>query len=298
MPGGTGPQVMPPGNSGAPGMPGGSGGYPGMPGMPGSGGPPGMVPGASGSPGMAPPGTSGAPGMMPGGSGYPGMPGGGYPGMPGGSGYPGMPGGGGYPGSMAPGAMGTPGAAVAPPEPKPETLTEKAERVVREGKEKEAFDYLYAAALAEDSSEVLGKYRWANVLKRPAMAVRWGIGVEVTLSPKNYEGSYYPLGTSQNLPERSRRGGNTGNRRGGSTGPGSGMPGGGRPAGQPGPVVRVRPWATVSAGGFPGQLGGAAGGADSELLKQTAGELGDEFVSASARGHRRGGLWRDTPAAC
>ena len=39
---------------------------------------------------------------------------------------------------------------------------------MQQGNEKQAFDYLYASALAEDGTEVLDKFRWVNAFKRPA----------------------------------------------------------------------------------------------------------------------------------
>ncbi len=185
---------------------------------------------------------------------------------------------------MIPGMLGFgSGVRLPPPEPKPETLVEKAERVIRDGKEKEAFDYLYASMLVDDSSDLLGKYRWSNALKRPVLAVRWGIGVDVTVSPKNYEGSYYPLGSNQNLPDRSRRGGNRGNRRGGTGGgysrpstPSSGG-GSGRPPGM----------GMGSGGGYPGRPGGPAGTSsqpDMAVVTEAAGDLADGFVKRVREG--------------
>ena len=65
----------------------------------------------------------------------------------------------------------------------------KAEAAMQRGNEKLAFDYVYASALAEDSTDVLDKYRWVNAFKRPSVAVRWGIGVDLSVSPKSYEGN-------------------------------------------------------------------------------------------------------------
>ena len=165
-------------------------------------------------------------------AGYPGMPGAGgmpagYPGMPGAggmpAGYPGMPGVGGMPGSgAAPGSQ--PG--VEPAKVERETFMVKAEHAMQQGNEKLAFDYMYASALAEDSTDVLDKFMWVNAFKRPAVAVRWGIGVDLTVSPKSYEGNYYPVGSSQTIPETHESpiatGG--GQQRGGAGGRPSGWP--------------------------------------------------------------------------
>ena len=201
--------------------------------------------------------------------GYPG----GYPGTPGRSGYPG-----GYPGGGMPGAPGgLPGNAAgtaAPAEPEPETLLTKAEYAMQQGNEKQAFDYLYASALAEEKTDVLDKFLWVNAFKRPAMAVRWGIGVQVTVSPKNYEGSYYPVGSTQSIPDkptRSRQ--NDGQSRGG---PGMAGPGGPGMAGPGGPGGRMNPGMSGPGGMYPGAAGTNAP-AGSEVLAKATGELGDEL---------------------
>ncbi|MHB8953064.1 MAG: hypothetical protein ACYC4U_08780 [Pirellulaceae bacterium] len=281
MPGGA-SASGPPG--GYPGMPGGAsasgppGGYPGMPGGASGGGPPGGYPGMPG-------GASGYPGMPGGGGGYPGMPGGssGYPGMPGGSsGYPGMPGGAtgsGYPGAMGSGYPGAPGALPGstdgteePAEPERETFIMKAERSMQQGNDKQALDYVYASAIAEEGTEVLDKFRWVNAFKRPAVAVRWGLGVQVTVSPKNYDGSYYPVGSTQTLPEKSSRTRrNDGQPRGGAGASGPGMMGPGRPPGG------TNPGMPGGGGMYPGAPGtGAAAGSDP--LNSAAGEVGDELL--------------------
>ncbi len=108
------------------------------PGYPGSGASGGMPPGYPGS---------GASGGMP-----PGYPGSGYPG----GGMPNAPGS--LPGSMA----GTEAPAIA----ERETFVTKAELFMQQGNEKQAFDYLYASALAEDGTEVLDKFLWVNAFKR------------------------------------------------------------------------------------------------------------------------------------
>ena len=175
--------------------------------------------------------------------GSPGMPGAGYPGMPG----SGSPTGGGVPGDFG---LVNAGASVEPAKAARETFVAKADRAMQQGNEKLAFDYLYASALAEDSTEVLDKFMWVNAFKRPAVAVRWGIGVDVTVSPKSYEGNYYPVGSTQNIPERASRNRRTG---GGQPrgGPGTGSGGSGGPRdGQHRAVVPAgcrafRAWAAV-----------------------------------------------------
>ena len=162
---------------------------------------------------------------------------------------------------------------------------------MRQGNEKLAFDCLYASALAEDSTEVLDKFMWVSAFKRPAVAVRWGIGVDLKVSPKSYEGNYYPVGSTQSVPDRASRG----NRRTGGPGGAGGVGGAGgagggsgrRPSGAGGspmpgagmmPGAGAMPGAAgmgMGSGGYPG-----AGGARSEgaaVLSKTVGELGDEL---------------------
>ena len=175
-----------------------------------------------------------------------------------------------------------PGAGQPAPEPakvERETFVAKAEREMRLGKEKEAFDFLFASALSEESTDVLDKYRWVDGFKRPAIGVRWGIGFQVTVTPKSYSGSYFPVGSTRPFrrkPTRSRRDGRGGTphrwrwRRWRS---GSPMPGGS---------------GGMSVGGIPGVAGsapaciqavldGQAQGVTTEALNKAAGELSDEL---------------------
>ena len=231
---GSGPPMgMPPVVSGRRGM---------MPGMAGSG-PPmgssgGFGPGA-GRPDMAGSGL-GSSGVMPGaGSIRACMPADGSPGMPGSDSLTG-----GAPGDLA----GNAGASVEPAKAERETFMVKAERAMQQGNEKLAFDYVYASALAEDSTEVLDKFMWVNAFKRPAVAVRWGIGVDVTVSPKSYEGNYYPVGSTQTIPERTSK-----NRRTGGGQRGGAWPGGLVVAAVGGPRMRsTKRWCAAA---MPGCFG-------------------------------------------
>ena len=97
-----------------------------------------------------------------------------------------------------PGAGNMPGQQPA----KPLTLGDKAELAFRQARDQDAIQYLYAhgvTADAEAAKEVLDKMGWITPLKRPAMAVRWGIAVEY-VAPRGYNGSIFPIGTTQNLP--------------------------------------------------------------------------------------------------
>ena len=73
---------------------------------------------------------------------------------------------------------------------------------------------------------------WITALKRPAMTVRWGMAVEY-VAPRGYNGSVYPIGTTQNLSVKGAPGGPAG---GGA--PPMGMPDGGMGGGQGNPQLQ------------------------------------------------------------
>ena len=130
-------------------------------------------------------------------------------------------------------------------------------------KEQDALQFAYALAVAdpENGKLVLDKYRWYQGLKRPALAMRWGIGVDYN-KPRNFSGDPKPIGSHQNLPKKGRRGSRGG---GGDFGGGDfgGAPGGG--LGIPG-------------GDFGGgQFGGGGGGGGSGFERLT-GKLGDKVL--------------------
>ncbi len=212
-------------------------------------------------------GGGGPEGEMEGDGGYPdGGPGAGPGAGPG----PGFPGAG--PGQN-PGAAG--GSQKPKAEPKSPGLLGKAEQAMAEGREKDAFQYLYALALTEDENDLFSKFGWVAGLRRPSLAVRWAVGVDLKVSPRSYKGSLYPIGSNQNLPARNpRRGGGGDFGGGGFPGPGGGdgpgFPGAG---GGPGP-------------GFPGAGGGMGGGGASgsqaKLLGDFAGTAGKGVVDALA----------------
>jgi hypothetical protein len=178
---------------------------------------------------------------------------------------------GGYGGQ--PGMPGSPGAEAV--EVEPPTLAEEADRAMSEGYERAAFDLLYASLLTEDNSDVLKKYKWVDGLKRPVLAVRWGIGLEVTL-PERFSGEYYPVGTDQSLPERTswrNRRGQQG--RGGR----SGAPGGSRPGtGSRGPGSMTPGMGPGMPGGMGNNRAGAAVDPSQELVTIT-GDLGQRLLA-------------------
>lgn len=172
--------------------------------MPGMAPPPGSADAAGGNPDpggaipdpSAPPGSSGAPGFLPssrgeeesltiattGGDGV-------NPGIGG------VPGAVGFSGDAASGGV--------PVETKPVTLDGLAKLAFQQGRERDAFQFLYAWGLTTDAgaAEVLSNYQWVTGLRRPAMAVRWGVGLQIT-SPPNFTASPFPIGTQQALAVR------------------------------------------------------------------------------------------------
>ncbi len=170
-----------------------------------------------------------------------------------------------YPGGF-PGAGGPPGGQQrTAAKPKSEGLLGKAEAAFIAGRDSDGFAYLYALALTDEQSGMLDKVQWVSGLRHPALAIRWGVGVSLT-KPKNFNKSYFPIGTDQNLPQIGRRGGD----RGGFGGYGDGgIPDLGDPS--------------AGGGGEPGYGfgGGNRGGGD--LLSQTTGELSEQVLEGFRR---------------
>jgi hypothetical protein len=280
-PGGAFPGGAFPGSSGPGGAaPGGA--FPGgaFPGSSGPGGAPGIA-----APGGAFPGSSGpggAPIAAPGGA-FPGSSGpGGAPGIaaPGGA-FPGSSGPGGAPGGAFPGAAvpggGFPdssGAAAGFPDgstggaPVPTTLDGLAKHAFQQGRERDAIQYLQGWALTTNAgaSEVLSGIQWVSGLRRPAMAVRWGVGIQLA-APRGFTGDAKPIGSQQQLGGRARQGGGEG-----------GAPG--------------------SAGFNPGGEGFGGGGGDDSIAK-FAGDFGskvmEQFQSRVSSG-KFGKALRDAPS--
>lgn len=183
---------------------------------------------------------------------------------------------GGYPGAKQEGYAGTPGRSgmpsrkMPPPKPEPPTLREQAVDAFRAGAGKIGFDYLLAAALVDDQSDVLDQYALSPALGRPTPSLRWGLGTEISVSPRIYEGSYYPIGTHQDGPRRDRgrgRGGRGGHGRGGSGGGSDYSSGTDMGPGEYGGE------------GYSGAPGADRQQADMEVITQVAGEFGEQFVA-------------------
>lgn len=83
-----------------------------------------------------------------------------------------------------------------------------AKEAFAEGRNADAFQYLYAEALAgPDQYKLRSSLRWAPALKRPALAIRWGLAVEYN-APRNYSGGPAPIGrVIQNQGNQPNQGG-------------------------------------------------------------------------------------------
>ncbi len=77
--------------------------------------------------------------------------------------------------SQAAGAKAAPAAAAE--EDAAGKLIRRACEAVGQNRGKEALAYFMAAAVAQSNADVLGKLRWVPALKRPALAIRWGIAL-------------------------------------------------------------------------------------------------------------------------
>lgn len=114
----------------------------------------------------------------------------------------------------------------------PKTLADMAAQAFQQGRDKMAFQFLFAHAVTADDAparELLGKMGWIGPPKRPGLAVRWGIGIEFNAG--GHEGNIYPIGTNQKMPDKGRGGGRGDGGQGGGGadfgGPGAGMQQGG-----------------------------------------------------------------------
>ena len=159
---------------------------------------------------------------------------------------------------------------------KPLTLQEMAQAAFQQGKDREAFQFLYGHALTADdqaATELLSKMGLLTPAKRPALAVRWGVGVALT-GPQGT--NPYPIGTKQNQVG-APRGGQRGGLRAGGGGDSEGgfAPEGAMGVPQVGLVEGPRPF---DAGDAPAGAGPVSGGPIDPVLKQMTGELGQKMV--------------------
>ena len=148
----------------------------------------------------------------------------------------------------------------------PKTLAEFASQSFAAGNDKQGIELTYAAAIVDDNyAAILSKYRWVDAIKQPALAVRIGIGLNVTES-SGFSGDPKPIGSEQQLPQigGNRPSGNAGGAPGGFDG---GIPSMGGEGGME---------------GMEGMMEGMGGGGGSSLpadLKKYTGELGEKVVA-------------------
>ena len=156
-------------------------------------------------------------------------------------------------------------------QPTPKTLAEMANNSYAQGKDKQAIDLIYAAAIADENpANILTHFRWIPGAKRPGLAVRFGLAVNVKMTPRDYNGDAKPIGTEQKLT--SNRGGNNGNQGFGN--------GSGGPPGLDG-MEGMGDMAGMGGMGGPGMgMGGQSGGGIPEELKKYTGDLGEEIAKA------------------
>jgi hypothetical protein len=167
----------------------------------------------------------------------------------------------------------------------PKTILDEAKLAFSQGNNRDGFQYLYAHYLIGETgaADVQSHMKWSAALRRPTVAVQFGIGV-VYSAPRDYTGNPMAIGNdAQNKPAANEGGGGEGRgrRRGKGGPPGPGGPGAG-PGGFPGAPGAAGgfPGAPGGPGGFPGAPGaggGAASGARGELEYYT-GELGKQFL--------------------
>ena len=178
-----------------------------------------------------------------------------------------------------PGAGGGYGAAAA----QPKNILDEAKLAFSQGNNRDGFQYLYAHYLIGETgaADVQAHTKWSPALRRPTVAVQFGIGVIYT-APRDYTGNPMAIGNdAQNKPTATEGSGEGRSRRRGKGGPpGPGGPGAG-PGGFPGAPGAPGgfPGAPGGPGGFPGAPGasGAGSGGRGELDYYT-GELGKKFL--------------------
>lgn len=118
---------------------------------------------------------------------------GGYSSGPGGN-----PAGGGYGDGNGDTGQAGYGAAGQSAEPaRPRSWEELAAERFRRAENREAFRYLYAHLVGTDAGrkELAGHFGWVPGLKRPALAIRWGLAVQYRAG--SYEGNPHPIGAGE-----------------------------------------------------------------------------------------------------
>ncbi len=150
-----------------------------------------------------------------------------------------------------------------PAQQKPATLLDASQQAFAKGQTRNAFNYAFAAVLLDKEAgpKLLSQYQWVPALRRPALGVRWGIGIQF-IGSKDAQKKPYPIGVEQKLPEKRSANRNQGDDFGGGSPDDFGADPGGLDDDGLG-------------GGFPGSGGGQGG--NSELKKYT-GTLGEKVI--------------------
>ncbi|MFP6676843.1 MAG: hypothetical protein VB878_17295 [Pirellulaceae bacterium] len=180
-----------------------------------------------------------------------------------------------------------------PPPPPPKDLPGLARDALRAGDSQKAANYLAAhSLLGPVGAQTMDSTKWVPGLNRPAVAVQWGIAIQLTGNVK--DGDLKPIGSTQQFPgSRNRRGGSRGGGLGYSenTGGGGGSGGGGDDFGSAGAGGFGDDDGAGGTEGFGSGGGGGGGrnrgGAPSELTR-TTGELGEQIYQRLAAGIQRG----------
>lgn len=86
---------------------------------------------------------------------------------------------------------------------KPATFLEGSKQSFASSANRSAFNYAFAALLTdkEAAPELLTQYQWVPGLRRPALGVRWGIGIQF-VGTQEAAKNPYPIGTEQKMPEK------------------------------------------------------------------------------------------------
>jgi hypothetical protein len=118
--------------------------------------------------------------------------------MPGMSGYPGV----GFPAGMIPPVQ----LAKTPSGPLPGSFLALAQTAMKAGKEKEALQFLCAHYAVHGGDDLAEKMNWVDGLKRPALAVRIGLGI-VFSAPNDFHGDPQPIGRMAAAPANTTKSG-------------------------------------------------------------------------------------------
>ena len=141
---------------------------------------------------------------------------------------------------------------------KPATFLEGSKQSFSRSENRSGFNYAFAALLTDQKAapELLTQYQWVPALRRPALGVRWGIGIQF-IGTKEAATKPYPIGTEQKMPEKGSSRRNQGDNLGSPDDVGGDL--------------------GLADDGLTGGFGGGNGQGGSDLKKYT-GELGEKVV--------------------